>query len=97
MMFADIEKIKSMGADPSNVDAWVGLPRSVKGVEVAAVFKIHSENEVKVSFRSNDYIDVAKLAAKFGGGGHMRAAGATFYESADSAKQKILEELKKLV
>lgn len=97
MMFADIEKIKSMGADPSNVDAWVGLPRSVKGVEVAAVFKIHSDSEVKVSFRSNEYIDVANLASKFGGGGHMRAAGATFFENADSAKQKILEELKKLV
>ena len=92
-----IEKIKAMGADPSNVDAWVGLSRSVKGVEVAAVFKIHSPSEVKVSFRSNDYIDVAALAAKFGGGGHMRAAGATFYESVDSARQKILEELKKLV
>ncbi|MBR3933661.1 MAG: bifunctional oligoribonuclease/PAP phosphatase NrnA [Clostridia bacterium] len=97
MMFADIEKIKALGADPSNIDAWVGLPRSVKGVEVAAVFKIHSNSEVKVSFRSNDYIDVAKLAAKFGGGGHMRAAGATFFESVESAKEKILNELKKLV
>lgn len=96
-MFANLEAIVNSGADPSNVDAWVGLPRSVKGVEVAAVFKIHSKNEVKVSFRSNDYADVSLLASKFGGGGHVRAAGATFYESADSAKEKILEELKKLV
>ncbi|MBQ6894340.1 MAG: bifunctional oligoribonuclease/PAP phosphatase NrnA [Clostridia bacterium] len=96
-MFANIEKIKSIGADPSNVDAWVGLPRSVKGVEVAAVFKILSDNEVKVSFRSNDYVDVSDLASKFGGGGHIRASGATFFESADSAKKKILQELKKLV
>lgn len=97
MIFADLKQIEMLGADPSNVDAWVGLPRSVKGVEVAAVFKIHNDSEVKVSFRSNDYVDVSDLAAKFGGGGHMRAAGATFFESADSAKQKILEELKKLV
>ena len=96
-MFADVSKIVSMGAEASNIDAWVGIPRSVKGVEVAAIFKIHSPTEVKVSFRSNEYIDVSVLAAKFGGGGHMRAAGATFFESADSAKEKILEELKKLV
>lgn len=96
-MFADIEEIKSIGADPSNVDAWVGLPRSVKGVEVAAVFKILSESEVKVSFRSNDYVDVSELASKFGGGGHMRAAGATFFENAESAKEKIIKELEKLV
>ena len=96
-MTANLEKIVNLGADPSNVDAWLGLARSVKGVEVAAVFKIHSPNEVKVSFRSNDYVDVSSLASKFGGGGHVRAAGATFFESADQAKEKILEELKKLV
>lgn len=96
-MFADLVRIKEIGADPSNVDAWVGLPRSVKGVEVAAVFKIHSENEVKVSFRSNDYVDVSELASKFGGGGHVRAAGATFFESAQSAKEKILKELEKVM
>ena len=97
MLFADIKEIEALGADRSNVDAWVGLPRSVEGVEVAAVFKILSENEVKVSLRSNDYVDVSLLAAKFGGGGHERAAGVTFMESADSAKKKLLEELVKLV
>lgn len=97
MMFADLSAIEAMGADPGCVDAWVGLPRSVKGVEVACVFKIHSSNEVKVSFRSNEYVDVSCLASKFGGGGHIRAAGATFFESAESAKEKILKELEKLV
>lgn len=96
-MTANLDRIIKIGADPSNVDAWLGLPRSAKGVEVAAVFKIHSQNEVKVSFRSNDYVDVSALASKFGGGGHIRAAGATFFEGVDSAKQKILKELKKLV
>lgn len=96
-MFADLDRIKKIGADPSNVDAWLGLPRSVRDVEVAAVFKIHSENEVKISFRSNDYVDVSYLASKFGGGGHVRASGATFFESAESAKEKILKELEKLV
>ncbi len=96
-MTANLERIKQIGADPSNVDAWVSLPRSAKGVEVAAVFKIHSQNEVKVSFRSNDYVDVSALASKFGGGGHIRAAGATFFEGVDSAKEKILKELKKII
>ena len=96
-MTANLEAIVNLGADPSNVDAWLGLPRSAVGVEVAAVFKIHSQNEVKVSFRSNDYVDVSALASKFGGGGHIRAAGATFFEDVNSAKEKILKELKKLV
>lgn len=97
MMFADIGKIESLGADKSNVDAWIGLPRSVEGVEVAAVFKILSDSEVKVSLRSNESVDVSLLAAKFGGGGHERAAGVTFTEGVDTAKAKLLEELVKLV
>lgn len=96
-MCADIKEIESAGAESSNVDAWVGLPRSVMGVEVGMMIKILGENEVKVSLRSNDYVDVAALAALFGGGGHKRAAGVTFFESAESAKEKILKELEKLV
>ncbi len=90
---ADTQKLEKMGADRSNIDAWVGLPRSVEGVEVAAVFKINSPNEIKVSFRSNDFVDVSKVAAKFGGGGHVKAAGATFYDTIDNVKEKVLNEL----
>ncbi len=96
-IYADAQKLKSLGADGSGIDAWVSLPRSVEGVEVALIFKILSENEIKLSMRSNDYIDVSALAAKFGGGGHARAAGVTFFENIDSARAKILSELEKLV
>lgn len=97
ILTADTREITALGAEPSSVDAWVGLPRSVKGVEVAVIIKIHSENEVKVSFRSNDYVDVSALATQFGGGGHMRAAGATFFEGAESVKEKILKEIEKVI
>lgn len=33
--------------------------------------------EYKVSMRSNEKVDVAKVASFFGGGGHVRAAGCT--------------------
>lgn len=96
-IYADIEKLAALGADGSGIDAWVGLPRSVEGVEVALIFKIHGENELKLSLRSNDFVDVSAVAAKFGGGGHARAAGVTFFESVESARDKILSELEKLV
>lgn len=94
---ADIRELKSMGLEGSEVDAWLPLPRSVEGVEVALIFKIHSENELKLSLRSNDYVDVSMLASKFGGGGHIRASGVTFTEGIESAKAKVLSELEKLV
>ena len=34
-------------------------------------------DEFKVSLRSNEYLDVSRIAAYFGGGGHIHAAGCT--------------------
>ena len=50
----------------------------IKGVEVVALFK-ESKGGVKISLRSKEKVDVAKIAEKFNGGGHVRAAG-LFYE-----------------
>ncbi|MDY3302934.1 MAG: DHHA1 domain-containing protein, partial [Clostridia bacterium] len=47
--------------------------------------------------RSNEYTDVSAVAAALGGGGHARAAGVTMYEPYESAKEKILAALEKLV
>lgn len=95
--WVDAEALESSGAEMSNADAWIGLTRSAGGVEVGIMFKLLGENETRVSLRSNNYVDVAAIAGKFGGGGHIRAAGVTFNEDFESAKAKLLAELEKLV
>ena len=43
-----------------------------------AIFLHETENHVyKVSMRSNNFVNVSKVASFFGGGGHVRAAGCT--------------------
>jgi phosphoesterase RecJ-like protein len=54
-------------------------------VEVVIIFRELGERKTKVSFRSKHTVDVAKLASDFGGGGHVRAAGASIHESVDTA------------
>ena len=49
--------------------------RLTDGVEVAIFLYETGEQEYKVSMRSKKLIDVAAIAVKFGGGGHVRAAG----------------------
>jgi phosphoesterase RecJ-like protein len=49
----------------------------LKGVEVGILFKEADNGEIKVSFRSKNYLDVNQLASYFEGGGHERAAGCT--------------------
>jgi bifunctional oligoribonuclease and PAP phosphatase NrnA len=43
------------------------------------ITEITERNEIRLSFRSKDSIDVRNLAIQFGGGGHLQAAGARVY------------------
>jgi phosphoesterase RecJ-like protein len=56
-------------------ESYVNYARSIEGVEIGLLFKELHPNEIKVSWRSSSMVDVSKLAAHFGGGGHARAAG----------------------
>ncbi len=63
------------GVAPGDLDGIVSQLRVTKGVEVA-VFMYETEASVyKVSLRSKEKIDVSRIAAYFGGGGHTKAAG----------------------
>ena len=65
------------GAGSSDLDGIVEQLRVTDGVE-CAIFLHETENHVyKVSMRSNSQVDVSRIAAYFGGGGHVRAAGCT--------------------
>lgn len=67
---------KSLGIADENLDVLIDYPRSVEGVKVAISIRQPSEeNLFRVSVRSSCDFDVSALCAKFGGGGHCRAAG----------------------
>ncbi|SEF38552.1 DHH family phosphoesterase [Lachnospira multipara] len=63
------------GVDGKSLGGIVEQLRLTEGVEVAIFMYEIGEGEYKVSLRSKKIIDVAKIAAKFDGGGHVRAAG----------------------
>lgn len=66
------------GATDENLETLIDVARSVKGVEVAAVIKqFGEENKFRISMRSSSDFDVSEVCARYGGGGHSRAAGCT--------------------
>lgn len=73
----------------------VEYARDINTVEVACFIKKSSDNKSKVSMRSKSIVDVAKVAQKFGGGGHIRAAGCTLEDQPVNVKDKIIAEFKK--
>lgn len=65
------------GASYKDLDGIVDQLRITKGVEVAILITEIEPGVNKVSLRSNHLVDVNEVAGKFGGGGHIRAAGCT--------------------
>ena len=70
---------EDFGAIESDTDGFVNFSLSVEGVKIGMLF-IELKNGFKVSFRSKGNIHVNKLAAEFGGGGHINASGARIFD-----------------
>jgi len=66
------------------------LIMTVEGVEAVVVIRQEKPGECTVGFRSRELIDVAAIAAQFGGGGHRLAAGLHMYGELNEVKEKII-------
>jgi phosphoesterase RecJ-like protein len=84
------EDFKQAGAKYSDTENLIDECRRIKGVEAAVLFVEQADGHVKVSLRSMGAVDVCKIAAKFGGGGHKMAAGAHLPGPIEDAKKLIL-------
>lgn len=65
--------------------------RTISGVRIAVMFREHDES-VRVSLRSRGRYNVAEVAARFGGGGHMNASGCTINKG-DAARAEFMAAL----
>jgi phosphoesterase RecJ-like protein len=79
---------QACGAKQGEGEGFVNYVRMIQGVAIAILFHENGD-KVRVSLRSGD-LDVGKLAAIFGGGGHMRAAGCELNLPLSEAKQQVL-------
>lgn len=77
----------------------LGLMRSIKGVELAIIFKEarNKKDQARINFRSQTDFDCNRLASEFGGGGHKNASGATVNGNLREIKKKILRRAKEMM
>ena len=73
--------IQFYGVTPADLDGISAHLRNTVGVEVSIFLYESAPQEFKVSMRSRKLVDVQEVAAFFGGGGHVRAAGCTIQGS----------------
>ena len=72
----------ALGLTDESLETVIDVPRSIGGVEVAfSVRQSEDKPFFRVSMRSSVDFDVAAICKKFGGGGHVRAAGCSLEAS----------------
>jgi phosphoesterase RecJ-like protein len=78
------------GLQADDLEGIVELPRSLRDVRLALLFRPLASGNVKVSFRSKGGVDSAELAEGFGGGGHRKAAGASLAGDIAQVQEMVL-------
>ena len=73
------------------------LKYSIAGLELPIIFKEVQSDLTKISVRSRGAVDAAALCALFGGGGHIRAAGAEIEKPMDDAVKLVLGAAKEAI
>ncbi|MBQ9114106.1 MAG: bifunctional oligoribonuclease/PAP phosphatase NrnA [Clostridia bacterium] len=81
--------MEECGADQGMTEGFVDFPLNVETVEIAASLLEIRKGQYKISLRSKEYADVNKLAATFGGGGHIRAAGCMLFGNIEEVLDKL--------
>lgn len=85
------EDMEHCHALPKHLEGIVAQLRATKGVEAAIFLYQKNDGEYKISFRSSsDAVNVAEIAMQFGGGGHIRAAGASTKQRPEECLEQIL-------
>src|SRR5262249_40858680 len=78
------EYLRQAGATADMDDGLPSYLKDIEGVAIAVLFKEESNQMTRVSLRASDPFDAARIAAHFGGGGHLRAAGFSLARAGDT-------------
>ncbi len=86
----DFEKTSAEYKDTENL---IDECQRIASVETATLFVELADGKIRCSLRSRGGVDVRKIAQKFGGGGHTKAAGTFLQAPMEKAKNLILNEI----
>jgi phosphoesterase RecJ-like protein len=81
-------------ATEEDCEGIVNYAIGIAGVEAAVLLRELQDGKIRLSLRSKGGVDVARVAASFGGGGHRHAGGCTLAGPLDAAMEKILETMR---
>ena len=88
------EDMKRFSVLPKHLDGIVNQLRVTKDTKIALFLYENEDGTFKGSLRVNGDTNVADIAAQFGGGGHVKAAGFSIDGPIDTAMERILNVIR---
>jgi bifunctional oligoribonuclease and PAP phosphatase NrnA len=85
-----IDMQRQARASDEDADGFVNYPLTVEEVEAVVLLKECETGVYRTSLRSKGDVNVAKVAEKFGGGGHRNAAGCTLRGNWEEVETEIV-------
>jgi bifunctional oligoribonuclease and PAP phosphatase NrnA len=92
-MSITLDAMHAAGATDEDLNGIVNYPLAVEEIEVVAFFKETASGVYRTSLRSKGQANVARVAEKFGGGGHRNAAGCTIKGEIDVIAAQVISYL----
>jgi len=89
------EDMQRAQAAEEDCEGIVNYAIGIAGVEAAVLLREVGDGKIRLSLRSKGGVDVARIAASFGGGGHRHAGGCTLEGPLTAAMEKILERMRR--
>ena len=80
---------KKVGVGDGELEGLASIPRQVEGVKIGITLREKTENDFKISVRSDGDVNAAEFCARFGGGGHAAAAGCSVKGSLEEVKAQL--------
>jgi len=87
------QDFQQTGAAYKDTENLINECQRISTVEAAALFVELKDGRIRCSLRSTGAVDVSKIAARFGGGGHKMAAGTFLPGPLKEAKKTVLTEM----
>lgn len=81
------------GAEYSDTENLINEAQRISTVMTSALFIELKDGRIRCSLRSRGGLDVSRIAAQFGGGGHKQAAGTFLPGPLEKAKQLIMAKI----
>ncbi|NLC17032.1 MAG: bifunctional oligoribonuclease/PAP phosphatase NrnA [Clostridiales bacterium] len=89
--------LKKYNLEMNETEGIINYAINIQGVMIGVCLTESAKNAYKVSLRSKKGVNIADIAAMFGGGGHLQAAGFMINGSYEDVIERIIKECEKVL